>query len=122
MSMGWRASLLACACAAFVSTATAGPRPQSASAGAKPADPSGASSSRTPDGQPDIQGVWAGNQCQRNAPCPPTSLEPIHYLRSHGFPQRQGLVTSRTGAPAATAVTRSEEASAIVDPPAPILP
>jgi hypothetical protein len=94
---------------------------QSVSAQAKPKADPGSSVSRTPDGQPDIQGVWAGNMCRANAPCPPTSLEAITYLKAFGFPQRQGLVTSRAGAPATT-VTRSEDASAIVDPLDHILP
>ena len=58
---------------------------QAPSAGAGESAASGEWPSRTPDGQPDMQGLWASDTRLASL-----SMEPIDYLRSIGMPRRQG--------------------------------
>ena len=71
---------------------------------------------RTPDGQPEIQGVWAGAELGTWT----VHLEPESYLHSIGMPKLRGLIQSNSGGIADPLVEIRE--TAIYDPPDGILP
>jgi hypothetical protein len=82
--------------------------------------------SRTPDGQPDIQGLWAGDLCNGpNLPCPPMNLETTNYLRTQGLPGATGSSISG-GVQASISIakqsTKRDTTSIILDPPDHVLP
>src|SRR5262245_41915474 len=65
---------------------------QSPPVGAERNGESGTFPPRTADGQPDIQGMWAGSTCRAAAsPCPPSYLEAAVYLRTIGLPENHGV-------------------------------
>ena len=71
---------------------------------------------RTPDGQPEIQGVWAGAELGTWT----VHLEPESYLHSIGMPKLRGFIQSNSGGIADPLVEIRE--TAIYDPPDGILP
>ena len=68
---------------------------------------------RTPDGQPDIQGVWGSADSGNFS----LAIEPRAHLQSLGMPQSGGLIQSSSGH-----VQRAEKLTLVVDPPSGILP
>ena len=122
------ASLAAITALTVLAAACGGSDRQSPSADTDQRGQSGAFPPRTVDGQPDIQGVWAGDTCRGAAsPCPPSYLEPAVYLRTIGLPENHGVrPVSGSLPPGATGTSfvnpMRDMASAIVDPPDHVLP
>src|SRR5262245_35696407 len=84
-------SVAACAALALLAAACGGRNGQAASADTKQSGKPESFPSHTPDGQPDIQGLWAGDLCNGpNLPCPPMNLETTNYLRTQGLPGATG--------------------------------
>ena len=78
--------------------------------------------SRTPDGQPDMQGLWASGTGVSSL-----NMEPLEYLRSIGMPRRQGPGPgggARQGPPPGNSGGGSGRLSRtlLLDPPDHILP
>ena len=82
MSLGFPNSIVVIVALAVLSSAACGQAP---SAGAGEGAASGEWPSRTPDGQPDMQGLWASDTGRASL-----NMEPLDYLRSIGMPRRQG--------------------------------
>ena len=70
---------------------------------------------RTPDGQPDIQGVWASADTGMFS----LNIEPSAHLRTLGLPQR---TSPGGGARAQSPCPRPTKSTIVVDPPSGILP
>ena len=70
---------------------------------------------RTPDGQPNIQGVWGSADSGRYS----LNMEPVEHLWFLGMPQGPRRSVSRSGAVTQTSLGRP---TIVVDPPSGILP
>ena len=71
--------------------------------------------SRTPDGQPDIQGVWGSYDSGTFS----LNLEPTAHLRSLGMPRGTGGIVSFAGD---YAIPKDLKPTLVIDPPTGILP
>ena len=71
---------------------------------------------RTPDGQPDIQGVWGSADSGAFS----KQIEPVAHLESLGMPRSSGFSQSNSGR--SSLVRRSPKLTLVVDPPNGILP
>ena len=69
---------------------------------------------RTPDGQPDIQGVWGSADSGSFS----LNIEPREHLESQGMPRSAGFIQSSSG----FVQGRSAKLTLVVDPPSGILP
>jgi hypothetical protein len=107
-----------------VALASVGNVPAHAQAGAAKPKPATAAPTtfppRTPDGHPDLQGLWAFDGCTVN-PCATYYLESLAYLRSIGMPERPfpGVDPNRKRS---EAELKADRRSVILDPPSQILP
>jgi hypothetical protein len=113
-------STVTIAAVAALSSGTSGiPGGRAAAAGKAQDAQSGAWPSRTADGQPDIQGLWANDVTAAGT----TSIEPGSYLRTIGMPRREVPTPGHAGNNPRPALNSEELAKGILqDPPDHILP
>ena len=80
----------------------------------EPGDSTTWQAARTPDGQPDIQGVWGSADGGMFS----LQLEPVAHLRTLGLPQPSGPIVSDQG----DVFVMPTKTTIVVDPPSGVLP